>query len=105
MLHVLRKCLVIRECTNKKKLFVLVANMKCQCTAMAHRADPQAHRGGGGTMTILRGGRGGPSSRAPYIYEAFAASWVLSAQLFLEALACKSYFWGSRLRPWRGKCL
>ena len=67
MLHVLRKCLVIRECTNKKKLFVLVANMKCQCTAMAHRADPQAHRGGGGTMTILRGGRGGAAGRAPYM--------------------------------------
>ena len=62
MLHVLRKCLVIRECTNKKKLFVLVANMKCQCTAMAHRADPQAHRGGRGTMTILRGGGGGPQA-------------------------------------------
>ena len=69
MLHVLRKCLVIRECTNKKKLFVLVANMKCQCTAMAHRADPQAHRGGGGTMTILQGGRGGPASRAPYMWQ------------------------------------
>ena len=55
MLHALRKCLVIRECTNKKKLIVLVANMKCRCTAMAHRADPQAHRGGGGTITILRG--------------------------------------------------
>ena len=69
MLHVLRKCLVIRECTNKKKLFVLVANMKCQCTAMAHRADPQAHRGGGGTMTILRGGRGGARQpRTIYIY-------------------------------------
>ena len=59
MLHALRKCLVIRECTNKKKLIVLVANMKCRCAAMAHRADPQAHRGGGGTMTILRG-EGGP---------------------------------------------
>ena len=44
---VLRKCLVICECTNKKKLFVLVANMRCQCTAMAHRADPQTHRGAG----------------------------------------------------------
>ena len=30
MLRVLRKPLVIRECTNKKKLFLLVANMKCQ---------------------------------------------------------------------------
>ena len=76
MLHVLRKCLVIRECTNKKKLFVLVANMKCQCTAMAHRADPQAHRGGGGTMTILRGGRGGPASHAPYIYIYMYERWI-----------------------------
>ena len=57
MLHVLRKCLVIRECTNKKKLFVLVANMKCQCTAMAHRADPQAHRGGGGVRLTNRAWR------------------------------------------------
>ena len=67
MLHVLRKCLVIRECTNKKKLFVLVANMKCQCTAMAHRADPQAHRGGRGDHDHPTGGRGGAASRAPYI--------------------------------------
>ena len=59
MLHVLRKCLVIRECTNKKKLFVLVANMKCQCTAMAHRADPQAHRGGRGDHDHPTGGEGG----------------------------------------------
>ena len=58
MLHVLRKCLVIRECTNKKKLFVLVANMKCQCTAMAHRADPQAHRGGAGGPSPSYGGGG-----------------------------------------------
>ena len=66
MLHALRKCLVIRECTNKKKLIVLVANMKCRCTAMAHRADPQAHRGGGGTMTILRGEGGARQPRTIY---------------------------------------
>ena len=67
MLHVLRKCLVIRECTNKKKLFVLVANMKCQCTAMAHRADPQAHRGGRGARAERGGGGVGPAGRAPYM--------------------------------------
>ena len=81
MLHVLRKCLVIRECTNKKKLFVLVANMKCQCTAMAHRADPQAHRGGG-TMTILRGGGGGPAGRAPYMFDMSAARSYVANMIF-----------------------
>ena len=59
--------MVIRECTNKKKLIVLVANMKCRCTAMAHRADPQAHRGGRGDHDHPTGGRGGPAGRAPYI--------------------------------------
>ena len=67
MLHVLRKCLVIRECTNKKKLFVLVANMKCQCTAMAHRADPQAHRGGRGDHDHPTGGEGGGPQAAHLI--------------------------------------
>ena len=61
--------MVIRECTNKKKLFVLVANMKCQCTAMAHRADPQAHRAGRGDHHHPTGGEGGACRpRTIYIY-------------------------------------
>ena len=72
--------MVIRECTNKKKLFVLVANMKCQCTAMAHRADPQAHRGGRGDHDHPTGGRGGLRAAHHiyiyiYIYETIAKIW------------------------------
>ena len=91
MLHVLRKCLVIRECTNKKKLFVLVANMRCQCTAMAHRADPQAHRGGG-TMTILQGGGGGPAGRAPYMEDISSTSGYIWATYFQEICVVKKSF-------------
>ena len=58
-----------------------------QYTAVAHRADPPAHRGAGGTMTILRGWGGNNSESRPIdpnhdrffqITTDFIADWVES---------------------------